>query len=475
MSDLYHVVIVDDEEPVLKLLRRALPPGDFVVDTVSDPHAALQRLLSQPADVALLDLVMPGLSGMDLLRTLKQRGRQTEVILMSGYGGVPDAVMAIRGGACDFLTKPFTSLPRVAEVVRRAAERHRLAHPQGESSLVFCPGGKRLDRDDRDGLIGRSPPMRDLSRLVDTIGKSHTNVLLQGESGTGKELVARAIHARSSRKQQPFVAVNCLTLNEDLMEAELFGSVRGAFTGAIQTKKGLFQAASGGTLFLDEIGDIPPAIQTKLLRAVQEGEIRPVGQTAMVQVDLRIIAATQLVLRMATEHGFFREDLYYRLAVISLIMPPLRERMEDVPLLARHFLRRFSRQSKREIAAIDAEALRLLCAHHWPGNVRELENVMERAHVLGQPPAITAAELPRELWAPGTMKPQEKELDLNFHEARELALRAIERDYIADLLRRTRGNLSQSARVAGLDRSNFKRIVHRCQLAPEDFRPKGYL
>jgi two-component system response regulator HydG len=295
--------------------------------------------------------------------------------------------------------------------------------------------------------------------------------LIQGESGTGKELVARAIHARSSRRGSPFVAVNCSALSEQLLESELFGHVRGAFTGAVGTHKGLFVAAHGGTLFLDEIGDMPQATQVKVLRALQEGEIKPVGAAETQTVDTRIIAATNVDLAEARARGRFREDLFYRLHVIGIHVPPLRERPEDIALLSYHFVRKHAQRLGKPTARIEPEALEALQAYRFPGNVRELENLIERALVLGRDESLRLVDLPATLREGGGPAPLGDHLaHLRFKKARAMSVAAFERRYVTELLRRVEGNISEAARLAGLDRSNFKRIVKRAGIDPPEFR-----
>jgi transcriptional regulator with GAF, ATPase, and Fis domain len=303
---------------------------------------------------------------------------------------------------------------------------------------------------------------------VDTVSHSTATVLIEGESGTGKELVARAIHYRSARKDKPFVAVNCSALTETLLESELFGHVRGSFTGAVANKKGLFEAADGGTLFLDEIGDIPAATQVRLLRVLQEGEVKRVGCNESVRVDVRVIAATHVDLARAKAEGRFREDLFYRLNVIPLGLPPLRERPEDVPLLAMHFLERYARKTGKQMAGVSAEAMELLTLHRWPGNVRELENTIERAVVLTSHETLEASDLPPALREArrGAGDVETVSLaHLPYCEAKKLAVRAFERRYLSALLQKNRDNVSSAARDAGLDRSNFRRLLKQFEVA----------
>jgi len=455
------VLVVDDEAVVLRAVSRVLGDQGFEVVTIEDPVEGLAAALEPGVDVAMFDINMPNLSGLDLLRAVKQRRPEVEIIIMTGFATVQSAVEAVKGGAYDYLTKPFDNIEHVALTVQKAAERKALVDQN--RSLQ----GMLHTRTPFEGLIGQSAPLRSVFKLIESISASSATVLVQGESGTGKELVARAIHERSPRKSRPFVAVNCSALTETLLESELFGHVRGAFTGAMKDKKGLFEAADGGTLFLDEIGDMPPSTQVRLLRAIQEGEIKPVGSHENVKVDVRIIAATNVDLAVAKANGKFREDLFYRLNVIAIALPPLRDRVADVPLLAYHFLKKHAaKQNKPQMARIEPAALELLQGHRWVGNVRELENVIERAVILGQGDSITLDDLP----ATVTQDRRVAEVDttslshLPYAQAKKLAVRAFERRYLNGLLEQTGRNISSAARAAGMDRSNFRRLLKQYEV-----------
>ncbi len=468
------VLIVDDEPALLRALEALLKKKGYDVVGLDSPIVATQRLATEDFDVALLDIKMPQLSGLELLNAVKHRRPEVEVIMMTGHATVETALQAVRSGAYDYLTKPFDDVEIVARSVAKAAERKALwnRNRQLETRLRerdgLAPGG----------LVGASAPIREVQRMIDAVAYSSTTVLITGESGTGKELVARALHARSPRKAQPFVALNCGALTETLLESELFGHVKGAFTGAQRDQKGLFDAADGGTIFLDEIGDIPLSTQVRLLRVLQEGDIKRVGSADSVKVDVRVIAATHRDLPRLVKSGRFREDLFYRLNVINIPLPPLRERTEDVPLLAHHFLRRYSDRLGKRVKTLAPEALELLCGYRWPGNVRELENAVERAVVLCRaetvtpsdlPPAVTGhtAPLVREAPAGGE---EAQWLTLSYAAAKDQALRRFEKSYVEALMKACDNNISAAARRAGMDRSNFKRVLrkYRTDVEPDE-------
>jgi len=460
------VLIVDDEDVIRKAWRRMLPEGEFQVTTCPDGHDALRVIEALPVDVMLLDVVMPGMSGMDVLSHVKANRPEIEVVMMTGYGGVDAAVEAVKRGAYDFLTKPFENIETAVLAVCKAVDRKRLLDRMRRLEAALGEQGELR------ALVGQSPAMREVFRLIESVAQSPSSVLIQGESGTGKELVARAIHARSAKSGAPFVAVNCSALSENLLESELFGHARGAFTGAVGARKGLFEAAHGGTLFLDEIGDMPAATQVKLLRALQEGEIKPVGSSDTIHVDVRILAATNVELAEARVKGRFREDLYYRLNVITIHVPPLRDRPEDIALLGYHFVRKHAERLGKPTARIAPEAMEALQSYRFPGNVRELENLIERAVVLGRDDTLHMGDLPPAL-REGTVANtggSESFAHLRYRKARTMAMAVFERRYLTELLRRVDGNISEAARLAGLDRSNFKRIVKRAGVDPLEFR-----
>jgi DNA-binding NtrC family response regulator len=450
------VLVVDDDKVVLRAVSEILQREGYNVLAIDDAVEGLAASKDPSIDVAVLDIKMPNLSGLDLLRAVKQARPEVEVIMMTAFATVETAVEAVKAGAYDYLTKPFENIDDLSMTVAKAAERKALKDRARvlEEALTA--------RDQFEDLIGQSAQMRAVFKMVETVSYSGATVLVQGESGTGKELVARAIHYRSPRKDKPFVAVNCSALTETLLESELFGHIKGSFTGATGNKKGLFEAADGGTIFLDEIGDVPPATQVRLLRVLQEGEVKRVGASDTIRVDVRVIAASNVDLAKAREQGKFREDLYYRLNVITIQLPPLRDRPEDVPLLAQHFLKMYADKMGKQVSGISAAAMEALTCNRWVGNVRELENVIERAVVLTSNQLIDVDDLPpgfRE--APkGAGEVEVFSLaHLPYAQAKRLAMRAFERRYLSALLERSGNNVSSAARAAGVDRSNFRRLL----------------
>jgi DNA-binding NtrC family response regulator len=451
------LLIVDDEPMLVRAIARHFRGDAYLVRSAGTGAEALAVLAAEPVDVVLLDVRLPDLSGPEVLDVTRRQHPDVQVVMMTAHATIQTAVDAMRKGAYDFLTKPFEPPEALVHAVERAAERKRLLDRNR-----FLE--QRLDlTDDYYGIVGSAPAMRRLFALIEAVRHASSSVLVRGESGTGKELVARALHHGSPRRQKPFVAVNCSALPDALLESELFGHAKGAFTGADRPREGLFEAASGGTLLLDEIGDMPLALQVKLLRVLQEGEVRRIGETQSRKVDVRIIAATHVDLARAVADGRFREDLFYRLNVIALETPPLRERREDIPQLAYHFLRRHAARQKRRIDGFSPETLARFQAYGWPGNVRELENAVERAVVLTRGAVIEADVLPDTLADPSRASaPPAGQLSAEpFQIAKARAVEAFEARYVREALERSAGNLSEAARLAGLDRSNFRRLARR--------------
>lgn len=456
------VLVVDDEPEMRRTLGRLLTTQGMNVITAISAQEGLELLEREPIDVALVDLQMPGMTGMEMLRHITDKSVHVDVVIMTAHGDVDVAVQAMHAGAYHFLTKPFRSSDEVALTIHKAVEHRRLR----DRNLAL---ERRLQRTEKFGdLIGSSRRMHEVYERATGVAGTLSTVLIVGESGTGKELTARAIHARSQRANSRFVAVNCSAIPENLIESELFGHVRGAFTGATTTRQGLFENADGGTLFLDEIGDLPPLAQVKVLRALQEGEVRRVGSDETRTVDVRVIAATNVDLRDRINDGRFRQDLFYRLSVVEITLPALRERAEDIPLLAYHFLQKHAEVSRSDVRRISPEALAVLQSRAWPGNVRELENAIQHAIVFCRGPTIQPSDLPasasNDSAVPRGMAVSSMLADLPYRLAKERALEDFERSYFTSLLNRTSGNVSEAARQAGLDRSNFRRALRRAKV-----------
>ncbi len=463
------VLVVDDEPAILQAWKRILADHDCEIRTLADGAEVLAAVEGFRPDVVLLDIRLPHASGVDLLRDIKARHGDTEVVMMTAYATVETAVDAVKLGAYDFLTKPFANIEAAALTVLKAGQHRRLVMRNQElENLVEV-------RDSFEGLVGSSPAMRSVFETIEGVAYSTSTVLVSGESGTGKELVARAIHHRSQRRSRPFVAINCSALTESLLESELFGHEKGAFTGATSAKRGLFEVCDGGSIFLDEIGEIPLSTQVKLLRVLQEGEFKRVGATEIRKVDVRVIAATNANLEKARDAGTFREDLYYRLKVITIDVPPLRNRIDDIPLLAIHFLKKYSQRNNKDLRGFTPEALEMLNRYPWPGNVRELENAIERAVVLGRQEEIQATDLPAELRQPHPARRASGSLlvELPFRKAREVASREFEEQYLSEMLSLTGGNVSEASRRAGMDRSNFRRVMKKVGIDPKRFSDNG--
>ena len=452
------LIVVEDDDDVLRSVTRVLVRAGFAVEPFAIPTEALAAIAAggEEPDAVLSDVRMPELSGIDLLRSIRERGTDVPVILMTGHGDVRSAIEAIRLGAYDYISKPLDATELVATIERATDHRRLLARNRYLE--------RQLDLRTRfDDIIGASAPMQRVFALIESVAPVDATVLVLGESGTGKELIARAIHRRSARKQKPLVAINCAALTESLLESELFGHARGAFTGANAARRGLFDEASGGTLFLDEVADLSPATQVKLLRALQEGEIRPVGSNESHRVDVRIVAATNRSLVECVAAGTFREDLYYRLNVIEIDLPPLRERVEDIPVLAQHFLQKHAKRLGKNVTTIEPAALDRLRHHNWPGNVRELEHAIERGVILAKGESIGPEAVPTIPGMPraGTGSVVGAALDKPFPQAKQDAMAAFERSYVESVLGRAGGSIAEGARIAGLDPSNFRRLMRR--------------
>jgi DNA-binding NtrC family response regulator len=419
----------------------------------------LALLEQERPELVLTDLKMPRVDGMQVLARARELDPDTVVIMITGHGTVESAVEAMRAGAFDYLLKPLPSNDVLRLAVERAAERRRLVEENRRLREPLAP------RVGFDQIVGKSPAMEAVFDLVRKAARSDANILIQGESGTGKELIAQAIHAQSPRAAEVFVPLDCAALPDTLLESELFGHERGAFTGADRTKPGMIEVAARGTLFLDEIGELPQALQAKLLRALQERQIRRVGATKFVNVDVRLVSATSRDTAELVRKGQFRDDLFYRVNVITIVLPPLRERPGDVALLTHHFLRRYGRNRDHPLDGIEPEALERLETYPWPGNVRELQNVIERACALADGPMVGVRDLPDHVRGRGRPAPAIPGKDLPLAVAREAWLQAFAQEYLTDLLRRHGGNISQAAKTAGVDRKTLHRMLakHRIE------------
>ena len=437
------ILIIEDEEKLRRVMELQLRTAGFDLEQAGNAEDGLK--LADSADLIITDLRLPGMDGLQLLSNLRERGLQTPIVVMTAFGSIETAVEAMKAGAVDFLPKPF-SLDHLMAVVGKALELRTL---RDENRKL------REELDHRyqfDNIIGRSPAMREIFATVERVAPTRATVLLAGESGVGKDMIARAIHQHSPRRDRPFVKINCTALPENLMESELFGYEKGAFTGANVTKPGKFEQADTGTVFLDEIGDVPAAVQVKLLRILQEREFERLGSNKTRHIDVRVLAATNVDLRAALEQGTFREDLYYRLNVMPINIPPLRERREDIPFLAEHLVRKLAKDLGSVAQGISEEAIQKLLQYHWPGNVRELENVIERSMVMASQPVLGAADIRLDT-APRAHRPTSNS---EYSLPDGMTLDEYEQAVIRDALKRANGNKSQAARMLGLTRNALR-------------------
>jgi DNA-binding NtrC family response regulator len=445
------VMIVDDEKVIRDSFSRVLLKEGYRVETAESGRLALERIAEEPPDVLLLDLKMPGLDGMEILRELKEQVPDVVSIMITGYPTIESAVKAVKMGAYDYLTKPC-SPEEIRIAVARAAERRKLVWEN--EKLRRQLEGRMVP----DLIVGESRAMQRVLEIVRKVAPTESTVLITGESGTGKELIAKAIHQLSLRKDKEFIPVDCSALVENLLESELFGHVRGSFTGAVATKHGLFQLANGGTFFFDEVANLSLNTQSKLLRVLQEREVRPVGGNHRIRVDVRILAATNQNLMEAIAQKTFREDLFYRLSVVPIHLPPLRERKEDISLLVQHFIRQGNRKRKTPLTGVAPAAMEAIMKHHWPGNVRELQNVVERAMILEGGRVITPEGLPGPLGRGSFEKaPPGSE--------KFVTLEALEKEHIASVLKATEGHKSQAAGILGIDRKTLYQKVKKYHLS----------
>ncbi len=462
------VLVVDDKENFTKLFRRLLPEDRFEVTTAGDGDRALALIAAGDFDVIVTDIRMPGADGLAVLREARARDPDVEVILMTAFATVPAAVDAIRQGAFDYLAKPFE--PDEAQlVVERALERRQLRAEARDLKRALA-GIQRIDN-----LIARSPAMTPVLGLVQRAAGSEATVLITGESGTGKEVVARAIHTSGPRAASAFVAVNCGAIPEALIESELFGHVRGSFTGATADHRGLFEEADGGTVFLDEIADLPLAMQVKLNRVLQDRKVRRVGATTERSIDVRVVAATNVDLKARVASGQFREDLYYRLNVLHIQLPALRERREDIPTLTAVLLERHGARRRDDVPqGFTPDALSALIQYGWPGNVRELENAIERAIAVTDGPRIELEALPIEVSS--VLRPRitrGTESQLSYREVVDLARDRASREYLIALMQELGGNVTEAARRAGMERESLHRLLKRYGVRSEDYKTRS--
>ena len=455
-----NVLVVDDEAVIREGMRRILESDGYRVDTSASGRTAIEKIQERDFDVVITDLKMPGMDGMEVLKTIKILQPDVPVIIITGYSTVDTAVEAMKNGAFDYIAKPFTP-EQISEKVQKAIARKSMFP---ENFYLKKELSKYLGF---DNFIGESVEMQKVYRRIMQVAPTDSTVLIAGESGTGKELVARAIHRNSPRHEQPFVAVDCTSLAENLLESELFGHVKGSFTGAIQSKTGLFKVADKGTLFLDEISNISLATQSKLLRVLQERVVTPIGDTHPVHIDIRLVAATNRHLRVMVDEGKFREDLFFRLNVIPVNLPPLRDRKGDIPLLIVHFLSKFSEEVGKDVRGLAPDALTLLQEYSFPGNVRELENIIERAVVLCEGSIITKADLELrsaedERYAERGLIPQSlEELKETKKQIREQAVESIEKAFVINALKKNNWNITQAAEETGMLRPNFHALLKK--------------
>ncbi len=458
------ILIVDDEPDFLRLLKRLIQSEiDCQIFTAESGYEAIELLKDHHIDLAFVDVKMPGMDGFEFLDYVRENYPWLTVIMITAYGCIEVAVKAIKKGAYDFITKPveqdvfFLSLKKALERTRLLSENLRLRR-----SVQVQEAFKNI--------VGRSVAMQKIYEIIKMVAPTDMTILLRGESGTGKDLIARAIHELSTRKDGPYVAVNCPTVPEQILESELFGYKKGAFTHATQNKKGLFQEANGGTIFLDEIGDIQPNLQTKLLRVLQEKEIKPLGDTKTVKVDVRVIASTNQDLEAKMKDGSFREDLFYRLNVVPIEVPPLRQRKEDIPLLVEHFLEKYSRELNKPRKRVSPELMEMFLHYDWKGNVRELENVIVRGILF----SIDEEIQPQHVGFHGKNKKgvwcTRVDFTLPYREAKEEVLREFHHRFIGNLLERTSGNISQAARLCGIERQALQHLIKRYKIDVDAYR-----
>lgn len=465
MIDKIRVLIVDDEEElrrsVISILKSTLPDLDFHIEEASNGLEAISRATESTYNLILMDVRMPELDGLTALERIKEHDPRTFVVIMTAHANVQDAILAIKEGAYDYIEKPIDS-HKLSAIVRKTLEANDLVSRLALSNPIF-------DDDVDSEFVGQSSKMKEVFSLIYKLCKVDTTVLIRGENGTGKELVARAIHYNSPRKSGTFVAINCGAIPENLMESELFGHEKGAFTGAVERKIGKFQLANNGTIFLDEIAELRPEMQVKLLRALQEKKFVPVGSNREVKTNARIVAATNQNLEKMIEDGDFREDLFYRLNVMPIFLPPLRDRKDDIKALASHFIKRFAKQHHSSIQGISQDALSALKAYRWPGNIRELENVIERAFIVENSQEISLSSLPDQIKSiptKGVESLQSHSGSLDYDAFREQS----EKDFIVSALKANKGKINQTVAQANIPKNTLLRKIKKYEINPDDYK-----
>ncbi len=457
------ILIIDDEPDMLSACAKILTALGCVPVPVSDPSFAVRILKEDYFDIIFCDLLMPGQDGMEILEVCRNLAPDTPVIIFTAYGTIDRAVSAMKAGAFDFIEKPFEA--EDLKIIIEKGMRQRNLYLERNNLIRQLE-----DKFSFDNIIGKSPGMMKVFEMIENVSGSDVNVLVTGESGTGKELIARSIHARSKRKTNPFVPVNCGAFPENLFESELFGYEKGSFTGAANKKVGLLEYADGGTFFLDEVCELPSSLQIKLLRTLQDQQLRRIGGNELIQVDLRLISATNQNIQSALEKETLRKDFYYRLNVINIQVPPLRERQDDIPLLAEHFFSKYIKNSGKKINGFTDEVIRVLCSYNWPGNVRELENTIERAITLAGNDKITLIDLPSHLLNVQPSKSRYEGKSLT--DLKQNAVEEIERKYLLFLMEKFRGNVTKVAEEAGLTRRHIHRIIKFYNIDPSLWRGK---
>ncbi|MDH4211740.1 MAG: sigma-54 dependent transcriptional regulator [candidate division WOR-3 bacterium] len=458
------ILIADDDENIRKSLSELLTGDGHYVLAVEDGYAAIEAIACDQWDLVILDVKMPKIDGLEVLKRIKESNSGADVIIITGYSTVENAVAVMKTGAADYIVKPFTP-DEIRIRIRNIIDRRLIT-----AENIYL----RRELEERfkfENIIGKSKAMQEIFRLIEKVAPTDSTILIRGQSGTGKELIARAIHQHSLRKDEKFIAVDCGALPETLLESELFGHVKGSFTGAIVTKSGLLEVASGGTFFLDEIGDLSPGMQAKMLRVLQEKEFRQVGGVKNIKVDIRLVAATNQDLEMMIKKGMFREDLFYRINIVPIHLPPLRERQEDIPLFVDHFLKVYNERRNKRIKGFTPEALRMLIEFHWPGNVRELENIIDRMVIMSDSEIIDVEHVPiyivgnRVCFKITAARTAAELKELKKH-IRVEAVGNVEKAFLTEALRRNEWNVSKAARDVGMQRQNFQAMMRKHDIRP---------